>query len=497
MQLYGTKALVMGLGVHGGGLGVARWLIRAGAQVTVTDMASAEMLAGPLAALRQVEREYDTRVRYVLGEHRAEDFTNHEVVVINPAVRPTSPWLALARAAGAHIETEMTLFFRRCPGPILGITGTKGKTTTTLLTGAILRQRYPDTVIAGNLRVSALEALDQITPQTPVVLELSSFQLVGLGAAGLSPQYACITNISPDHLNYHGSFDEYVRAKQHIFMHQPTGGVVVLNQDLLEPAGAGAQAEGAACMQHAVPSASILRTFSTHPESTADCRITSQGGVTFCGEHMFDVVDIQLPGAHNRANVLAATALARSFGTRPDTIRAAIRSFHGVEHRLELVDELDNVRYVNDTTATNPAAAQAALASFDAPIVLLAGGADKDLEFGALAQAIVQRVKALVLLAGSATAQLERAVKQAAAHTHGPPSTFIFGPYDDFAAAIRAAQSLAVPGDVVLLSPGCASFGMFQNEFHRGEEFRRIVRQDLSAVHGPSPTPDSSANAGN
>ncbi len=472
MDLRGTKVLVMGLGVHGGGLGVARWLLRQGAVVTITDMASAEALAGSIASLREAEDECGATVRYVLGEHRAEDFTSHEVLVINPAVRPGSPWVAMARAAGVRVETEMTLFFRRCPGPILGVTGTKGKTTTALLLAAMLRQEYPDTVAAGNLRVSALAALERITPRTPVVLELSSFQLVGLGEVGLSPRYACVTNLSPDHLDYHGSLAEYVAAKRQIFAHQGPGGIVVVNDALVEY-GSAPPSELVSLLGAAPPADSRVLTFSIDPASAADCRVTVQGQVELVGEELCTLSDVALGGAHNHANVLAAATLARSFGISPASIRAAVRTFNGVEHRLELVREFEGVRYINDTTATNPAAAQAALATVAGPIVLIAGGADKALEFDALAGAIARRVKALVLLAGTATPRLLQALEAAQQATARLP---ILGPYNDFATAIAAARGQAVAGDAVLLSPGCASFGMFRNEFHRGEEFRHIVQ---------------------
>jgi UDP-N-acetylmuramoylalanine--D-glutamate ligase len=456
--------LVMGLGVHGGGLGVARWLLRQGHTLTITDMANAAHLAEPLAHLAAAEREYGNPIRYVLGEHRAEDFATADMLVVNPAVPPTSPWLALARQYGLRIETEMTLFFRHCPAPIIGITGTKGKTTTTMLTGAIFGHANPDTVIAGNLRVSALEALDTIRADTPVVLELSSFQLVGLGEAGLSPRYACVTNLSPDHLNYHGTMAAYAAAKQQIFRHQDADGIVVLPPDL--------RADWADVL---AASAGTVHTFSMETEPGADCTITAAGTVTWRDAPLMQRDEIQLPGAHNQANVLAAVALAASYGVPAATIRAAVREFSGVEHRLETVRVLNEVRYVNDTTATNPAAAQVALTSFAAPLVLLAGGANKalpDEAITAFAHQIAAHAKVLVLLEGTATPALHAAV-QAATSEPMP----ILGPYDDFAAAIQAAQAAAAPGDVVLLSPGFASFGMFRNEFHRGEEFCRIVRE--------------------
>src|SRR6476659_7491172 len=225
MDLRGKRALVMGLGIHGGGLGVARFLADHGANVTVTDLRGPELLQSSLDALA------DLPITYVLGRHRDEDFRAADLVIRNPGVPRESPYLQIARANGAAIEMEMTLFFRLCPGPILGITGTKGKTTTTLLTAAILREQYHDTVIAGNLRVSALEALPRITAGTPVVLELSSWQLEGLGEAKLSPQYACITNISPDHLDRYGSMEAYAEAKAQIFLHQHEDDILILHLD--------------------------------------------------------------------------------------------------------------------------------------------------------------------------------------------------------------------------------------------------------------------------
>jgi UDP-N-acetylmuramoylalanine--D-glutamate ligase len=483
MDLRGTHVLVMGLGVHGGGLGVARWLLAQGAVVTVTDTAQPAALATSTRLLDEAAAALGATVRYTLGEHRPADFTNCAMVVVNPAVRPDSPWLALATANGALIETEMTLFFRVCPGLILGVTGTKGKTTSTLLLAAMIRERFPNTVAAGNLRVSALEALPQITPETPVVLELSSFQLERLGRAGLSPQYALITNLSADHLNWHGGMAEYAAAKWQIAAHQGADGVAVLPYEL-----AGA-AEG---IWTPAPHAGRRLTFSAeHPAADATIR---DGALYLHDEVLLHSADVRLPGAHNRANALGAATLARSFGVEPDAIRAAVRSFTGVEHRLELVRDVDGVRYVNDTTATNPAAALAALAAIDTPLVLIAGGADKELDFSALGSAIRRRVKALVLLEGTATARLCEAmlssqssnltVEHASSASRASDITsrsaginpMILGPYSDFATAIAAARAAAEPGDTVLLSPGCASFGMFRNEFHRGEEFRRIVQ---------------------
>lgn len=479
-DLRGKRALVMGLGVHGGGLGVTRFLVEQGADVTVTDLRSTEQLAPTLAQLA------DLPVRYVLGEHREDDFRSADLVVRNPGVPRESRYLQIARAAGATIEMEMTLFFRLCPGPILGITGTKGKTTTTLLTGAMLRQQFPDTVIAGNLRVSALEQLPRITPQTPVVLELSSWQLEGLGEEQLSPRYACITNLSPDHLDRYGSMQEYQRAKEQIWLHQRRGDVIVLNANderVSKMAVIEFEAGNVTYFADDNPVWQEWHQAQYTPRSIAYWR---DGELHWHrnydhgdqAEIICYIDDVQIAGRHNLANIAAATALCKMFGVESAHIRAAVRGFSGVADRMELVREVQGVRYINDTTATTPTAARAALDSLQVPTIVIAGGADKRLEFADLAHTLLARAKAIVLLNGSATPKLLAALDQARAERGRADAALpaLVGPFDAFEPAVLAARELAAPGDVVLLSPGCASFGMFKNEFERGAQFRQIVQ---------------------
>lgn len=462
MELKGKRALVMGLGIHNGGLGVARFLAEQGAEVTVTDLRGPELLGPSIQALAGLP------IRFVLGEHRDDDFRTTELVVRNPGVPHTSRYLEIARAAGVPIEMEMSLFFRLCRGPILGITGTKGKTTTTMLVGAMLKQQFPDAVVAGNLRVSALEQLPLISEHTPVGLELSSFALEGLGEAGLSPQYACITNISADHLDRYGTMQAYTEAKAQIWRHQHPDNVLVLN--------AGDPVTRA--MADQVQSRVIWFGSAVQPRPGQAAMLARADGIWWQNgtvhERICGPEDIRLPGLHNQINIAAAAALAYSFGVEQQAIREAVRNFRGVPHRLEPVRMLGGVRYVNDTAATAPEAAIAALQSFQAPIILIAGGADKQLPFAELAQAMIRHARAVVLLAGTATPKLQAALAEQL-QTGQKPAIYIYGPFDDFEQAIETAAAIAHVGEIVLLSPGCASFGMFRNEFHRGEEFRRIV----------------------
>jgi UDP-N-acetylmuramoylalanine--D-glutamate ligase len=464
LGLKDKKALVMGLGLHDGGLGVTRFLVEHGAKVTVTDLRSEEVLAPTLEKLKGLP------VEYVLGEHRAADFQQADLVIRNPAVPRESYYLQVAREAGVSIEMEMTLFFKLCPSKfILGITGTRGKTTTTILAGEMLKAWRKDTVVAGNLRVSALEKLPQIGPDTPVVLELSSWQLEGMGEQKISPRYAAITNLSPDHLNRYHDMEDYASAKRHIYRWQDKNGVAVLNAD----------DELVCTFAEDVPGQ--VRRFSLN-------RTDLEGAYLRAGRFYWNTPDglengptslLNMPGRHNQANVLAAIALVSAAGCPKAAILEGLKNFKGVADRLELVRVLDEVRYYNDTTATSPAGTVAALEAFTgdkAQVVLIAGGADKKLDFGPMVEAITAaaragRIRRLILLDGTATPRLWEALQEA-----NMPR--IYGTiFTDFEQAILAAKSAALPGDIVLLSPGCASFGMFLHEFDRGEKFRNIVNK--------------------
>jgi UDP-N-acetylmuramoylalanine--D-glutamate ligase len=300
-----------------------------------------------------------------------------------------------------------------------------------------------------------------------------------MGDALLSPPYACVTNLSPDHLNRYRGMADYAEAKKHILRWQGSDGVAVLNGDDAEVAGWAAEAPGHVIWFGAQPqeAASDLRRSVFY--NNAGLWWSSQQSGQQHAQRLCTLKDISLPGRHNLANIAAAAALVKSFGGANIAIKAAVRQFGGVPHRLELIRELDGVRYINDTTATAPEAAIAALQSFDAPAVLICGGADKDLPFDGLAQAIVKRARAVVLLSGTATPKLQQALSAAYETAKDSPAArfAMFGPLEDFEQAITTARGLAEPGDIVLLSPGCASFGMFLNEFQRGDEFRRIVLQ--------------------
>ncbi|HEY7833866.1 MAG TPA: UDP-N-acetylmuramoyl-L-alanine--D-glutamate ligase [Ktedonobacterales bacterium] len=451
--LAGRRVLVMGLGLLGGGVAAARYAVERGAaEVAVTDLRMADVLAPSIAALDGLP------IRYVLGRHDEDDFRRAEVVVRNPNVKRGSPLLAIARAAGARVEMEIAWFFRACRGPIAGVTGTRGKSTTTVLLHAILERAGMHPLLGGNLgRIDTLALLPQAVPGRWTVLELGNWMLEGLHTIQRSPQVAIFTNLLPDHLNAYDSMEDYGEAKTAIYRYQGPDGIALFNADNAYTQRYGGAAPGGAVWFYS-------------PERRSAWR----RGAEDAAEPFAYADDIRLRGAHNLGNVQAAALAAARLGIAPEVIAAAVRDFAGVPHRLEVVRELDGVTYVNDSASTAPVAGVAALASFDAPIVLIAGGNSKHLDSSEYAQAAAMRCKRVILLRGDATAAFAAQIRAAAAGAGLPDP--VDGLYDDFAAAIDAARAAAAAGDVVLLSPGFTSFGMFLNEFDRGDQFRERVR---------------------
>lgn len=463
LQVAGKNVLVMGLGTRQGGVGVTRYLVRNGANVTVTDLNDAEALRSSLDALAGLP------VRFRLGEHRDEDVDNADLIVRNPGVPSTSPWLQRARERGVPIEMEMSLFFRACPAPIIGITGTKGKTSTATMCARVLQQMRRDTVLAGNMGTSALDQLASIQPETPVVIELSSWQLEGLSEYRMSPDIAVLTNISEDHLNRYGSMQEYVEAKRHIARFQRADDWFVVNRN--DPLSWESRDAGPA---RVVP-------FGKLDEDQPGAGVDSDhlywlwDGVR---HDLLGVTDVPLRGRHVIENALAASGAALIAGADVEHVRAGLGSLTGVPHRQESIATVRGVEYINDTTATAPAAAMAALETFrQRPIVLIAGGAGKGVDLRRFAEAAAEQVEAVVLLDGDETPTLRRMLSDAGAWNVTEPQTSMH-------AAVRLAESLSSPGYVVLMAPACASFGMFRDEFDRGDQFREAVRALTSARTG-------------
>ncbi len=452
-DLAGKRVTVMGLGLLGGGVGVTRFLVQQGAEVTVTDLKDAATLADSVGKLDGLP------LRFQLGGHVAEDFTEADVVVVNPAVPDTSEFLAKARRAGVPLETEINLFFKLCTATIVGVTGSNGKSTTVSLLHHILEAWPRRAWLGGNIGRSLLERLADIQAGDLVVLELSSFQLERLEITGLSPAVSIVLNVAPNHLDRHGSLEAYARAKQPIVTHQRAADVALLNHDCPVVSAWGPLCPGTALF------------FST--KRKLDRGAWLEGDQIIWRHHgpacqLFSRDDLKLPGPHFLSDALAAAAAAALCGVEPDAIAERVATFNGLEHRLEFVRELGAVRYYNDSKATTPEAAIAALESFDGPVVLIAGGSDKGLDHDDFGRKICERVRAAVLL-GRTAEDVKRAIE-----AHGSVPTQIVG---DLPAAVCEAGAAAQPGDVVLLSSATASYDMFDNFEERGALFKQLVME--------------------
>ena len=449
MDLRGKRVLVMGLGLQGSGMAAARYVAQQGAIVRVTDMKSPEVLAPSVQALAGLS------IEFVLGRHREEDFLWAEIVIRNPGVARSSPYLRLAQEHGAQIEMEIALFFLACPGHIIGITGTRGKTTTTTLLYEILRNSGVSTVLGGNVAgVETLSLLPQITTATQVVLELSSWQLEGLAPHKISPAVSVMTNVYPDHLNTYNGMEDYAEAKANIFRYQSSDDLAVFNYDN-----------------------TWTRRFGEESHSTTWFTSIERGG-SFAREsnylEPFVFTETPLAGKHNLENILLATTTARLLGVHDAVIHKTVQTFKSVSHRLDEVRIVRGVHYINDTTSTTPVAGRVGLEAFDAPIVLVAGGNTKHLPLEQWPTTIVQRCRDVVLLPGSGTDELLPAIAEET-RKQGR-ETPIRGVFETLQAAMDVAVALTHPGDVLLFSPGFTSFGMFLNEFDRGDQFVAYVR---------------------
>ena len=449
MDLRGKRILVMGLGLQGSGMAAARYAAQQGAIVRVTDMKSPQVLAPSVQALAGLS------IEFILGQHRDEDFRWAEIVIRNPGVPWTSPYLRLAQAHGARIEMEIALFFLACPGNIIGVTGTRGKTTVASLLYEILRAAGLPTMLGGNVAgVETLSLLPQITPETQVVLELSSWQLEGLAPHKMSPPIAVMTNIYPDHLNTYNGMEDYAEAKANIFRHQTADDLAIFNYDNAWTRRFGEEAHGKTWFT------SLQRQGSFERGSTS--------------VEPFIFTETPLAGQHNLENILLATTAARRLSVADAVIAEAVRRFQGVPHRLEEVRVFNGVRFVNDSASTTPVAGRVALEAFSTPIVLVAGGNTKHLPLEQWPERIVQRCRDVVLLVGNGTDELVPALHdETQRQAVNDP---VRGVFNDLKQALDTAVNLTRPGDVLLFSPGFTSFGMFLNEFDRGDKFVAYVR---------------------
>jgi UDP-N-acetylmuramoylalanine--D-glutamate ligase len=450
MELNDKRVLVVGLGKSG--VASALFMKAHGARVTVSDTKSGDELRNEIPVL------LDHGITVETGGHGDRTFRGQDLIVVSPGVPVDAPPLLQARAAGETVIGEIELAAQFLPGPIVAITGSNGKTTTTTLTGEIMTAAGFTALVGGNIGTPAISLADRAQPETVIVLEVSSFQLETIQT--FRPKVAVVLNVTPDHLDRHRTLEVYVDAKARIFENQQASDFAVLNAD--DPI----------CVTLAARTRAQVFWFSRQKEVEQGAWVRD-GNIVFrdaSGQReILQVSEIPLKGAHNLENVLAAACASALMGCGPEKIRQAVRDFKAVEHRLEFVATVRGVDYYNDSKATNVDATIKALESFPANIHLILGGKDKGSDYTVLNNLLRQRVKRVYTI-GAAAAKIE---SQIISSKNGGPELVHAETLEN---AVRKASAVAQSGDVVLLAPACASFDQFKSYEHRGKVFKDFVR---------------------
>jgi len=447
VELKGKKTLVVGIGKSG--LATAFFLRRRGADVTVSDQRSAAALAKEIPSLMEAG------IAVEAGSHGLLTFRRQDLIVVSPGVPFDTPELVQVRSFGLPVIGEMELASRFLQGKVLAITGSNGKTTTTALCGEIFQAAGLKTLVGGNIGTPVIDLVDRSGPDTWTVLEVSSFQLET--TVNFHPRIAVILNITPDHLDRHGTFANYAAMKERIFAAQGADDFLVLNGD--DPV-----AQQAASRAHSrvfwFSRSKIVRQGACIFGETLAFRASENASL----EPILPLNAIPLKGRHNVENVLAAVCAARLAGIPAEAIAAAVASFHAVEHRLEFVANIQGVEYYNDSKATNVDAAAKAIEAFPGGIRLILGGKDKNSDYAQLEPLLKERVKAVYTI-GAAAEKIEGQIR-------GFVPVVSAGTLEQ---AVNLAADAAATGEIVLLAPACSSFDQFENYEHRGRIFKELV----------------------
>lgn len=461
IDFQGKKALVMGLGLYpkGSGISAVKFLLAKNAKVIVTDLRTKKELSPQITRLRKVKNSKN--IKYVLGRHRAEDFEWADLVVKNPGVPKDSEYLKISKQRKIPVFNDLTLFLQEFKGDVIGVTGTRGKSTVVSLAYEIFKKAGGKKVfLGGNIKISPLNYIGKIKDEDTLILEVSSWQANGFNDMKYSPQIAVVLNVMNDHLNMYKNFKEYLIDKTYLYKFQNPDDCVVLNKDNASTRKMGEEVTSQRFW--------ISKTYF----------IEENGAYIKDGYFWWrdwgketpvcPVKSVKLIGEHNLYNVLAAIAVAKLKGISNEKIRKAVESFTGIDSRLEFIGKFKGVEFYNDTCSTTPDAAMAALESFKQKVVLIAGGEDKDLDYGELAGHLNRKTKSLILFPGTATDKLTNSkdfnVKE-------------YALANNMQEAVETAFDQAKPGDVILLSPAATSFGLFKNEFDRGSQFNQVVRK--------------------
>ena len=448
--LKNRKVAIIGLGVSN--LPLLDYMHNVGAKVTVFDNRIIEDI--PKDTMKKIT---DYAMEFSLGPNNLSKLEGFDIIFRSPSCLPTVPELQKEVERGAILTSEIEMLMKLCPGKVIGVTGSDGKTTTTTLIYEILKANGYNCYLGGNIGTPLFTKLNEMTPDDIIVLELSSFQLMGME---ISPSISVITNISPNHLNVHSSYEEYIDAKKNIFKYQDKGGIVVLNYDNAITKSAAKEANG-----------KVVFFSKTKLE---DGIILDGDIIKECKDklrrHILSTNTVALRGTHNYENICAAIAATSSLVEVEDAVKA-VQEFKGVQHRLEFIREIDGVKWYNDSIGTSPTRTIAGLHSFDERIVLIAGGYDKHLDYTPIAKPILEKVDSLILI-GDTAPKIFDAVKNEAEKQGKDIKIYMC---DEFKNTVLVAKKVAKPGQIVLFSPASASFDLFKNFEERGNKFKELV----------------------
>ena len=451
--LNNRKVAIIGLGVSN--IPLLDYLYEHKAEVTVFDQRTIDQI--PKETMDKIT---NYSFKFSFGQFYLEKLKGFELIFRSPSCLPTLPELQAEQKRGAIITTEIELVLKMTPSKVIGVTGSDGKTTTTTLIYEILKHAGYNCFLGGNIGTPLFTKIIEMKPEDIVVLEMSSFQLMGMDS---SPNISVITNISPNHLNIHKDYEEYINAKKNIFKYQDEKGILVINYDNEITTTFDEEANGEVI-------------YFSSKKKIEDGFIVDENIIKECQEglrkHIVNVTNLQLRGMHNFENVCTALAATKTL-VNIDIALEAITNFKGVEHRLELVKEMDGVKWYNDSVSSSPTRTIAGLNSYKEDIVLIAGGYDKNLDYTPIANPIVEKVKTLILL-GQTSGKIFEAVKKEAERQNKNINIYMCNSLEE---TVKLAKKAAKPGQVVLFSPASASFDMFKNFADRGEQFKNLVNQ--------------------
>ncbi len=452
-NLFNKKVAIIGLGVSN--IPLIDYMYDKKAKVTVFDDREEEKI--PKEIINKIKKyKFETS----FGKDNLSKLKEFDIIFRSPSCMPTKPELEEEAKNGAIVTTEIEMLMQMCPAKVIGVTGSDGKTTTTSLIYEILKKAGYNTYLGGNIGTPLFTNLEEMKPEDIVVLELSSFQLMGMK---ISPHIGVITNITPNHLNIHKDYEEYIDAKKNIFKYQNENDIVILNYDN-------------EITRNAAKEATSKVVFFSHKEKLENGFIVDGKIIKECEDdirkHIIDTKDIILRGEHNFENVATALAATKTLVSQEIAVKA-IKEFKPVEHRLEFIREIDKVKWYNDSVSSSPTRTIAGLNSFDEEIVLIAGGYDKNLDYTPIAKPIVEKVKKLILL-GQTSNKIYESVKAEAEKQNVKIDIYMCSSLEE---TVTLAKRIAKPNQVVLFSPASASFDMFKNFADRGEQFKKLVNE--------------------